>query len=193
MARTLRPARAAGKALPRLLFFTDPARTPDPAAVIARLPRGAGIVHRAFGDPEAQTSGRVLRRAAWRRGVVFLVGADAGLASRLRADGMHLPQRDGWRARGVRRARPGWILTVAAHGEAAVAAASRFGADAAVLSTVFPSASPSAGRPIGALRFAAATYRSRLPVYALGGVNAQTARRLTRSGAAGFAAIEALL
>jgi thiamine-phosphate pyrophosphorylase len=179
--------------LPRLLFFTDPARTPDPAAAIARLPRGAGVVYRAFGDPEAPRRGRALRRAAWRRGVVFIVGADAGLASRLRADGVHLPERDGWRARGLRRTRAGWILTVAAHSEAAVVAAGRFGADAAVLSAVFPSASPSAGRATGALRFAAIARRAGLPLYALGGVNAKTARRLTRSRAAGFAAVEALL
>jgi thiamine monophosphate synthase len=33
---------------------------------------------------------------------------------------------------------------------------------------------------------------ARLPVYALGGVGARTARRLAGSGAAGFAAVEAL-
>jgi len=38
--------------LPALLFFTDPARTPDPAADAANLPKGAAVVYRAFGAPE---------------------------------------------------------------------------------------------------------------------------------------------
>ena len=38
----------ARKSLPNLLFFTDPVRTPDPEAIARRLPRGAGVVVRAF-------------------------------------------------------------------------------------------------------------------------------------------------
>jgi len=192
-ARTLRPARVRGKALPRLLFFTDPARTPDPEAAIARLPRGAGVVWRAFGAPDALARGRRLARAARRRGLVFLVGADAALASRLMADGVHLPERLANRARALRRARPGWIVTAAAHSRAAIVGARRSGADASVVSPIFPSASPSAGRAIGALRFAGLVAGARTPVYALGGISATTGRRLTQSGAAGLAAIEALL
>ncbi|HVN00382.1 MAG TPA: thiamine phosphate synthase [Caulobacteraceae bacterium] len=193
MARTLRPAQARGKALPRLIFFTDPERTPDPAAVMGRLPRGAGVVYRPFGDPDAARVGRRLRTAAHRRGLVFLVGADAGLAARVAADGVHLPERAAWRARGLRRGRRGWLMTAAAHSRSAIIAARRAGADAAIVSAVFPSASPSAGPAIGAVRFAQLVRGAGLAVYALGGVNSITARRLTRSGAAGFAAIEGLL
>jgi thiamine-phosphate pyrophosphorylase len=192
-ARTLRPARVRGKALPRLFFFTDPARTPDPEAVIRRLPRGAGVIYRAFGDPDAVPKGRRLVSAARRRGLLILAGADAGLAARIGADGVHLPERTAISARGVKHARPGWIVTAAAHSEAAIVRARRAGADAVFVSPVFASASPSAGRPLGALRFAVLALRARLPVFALGGLNADTARRLTQTRPAGVAAIEALL
>jgi len=192
-ARTLRPARVRGKALPRLFFFTDPARTPDPEAVIARLPRGAGVVYRAFGDPDAVVKGRRLVRAARRHGLLVLAGADAGLAARIGADGVHLPQRRAVLARAIKRARTTWIVTAAAHSESAMVMARRCGADAVFVSTVFVSASSSAGRPIGALRFAALTVRAGLPVFALGGVNGKTARCLTQTRAAGIAAIDALL
>jgi thiamine-phosphate pyrophosphorylase len=192
-ARTLRPARVRGKALPRLFFFTDPARTPDPEAVIRRLPRGAGVVYRAFGDPGAVEKGRRLVKAARRRGLLVLAGADAALAARIGADGVHLPQRMAAKARGMKRGRPTWIVTAAAHSGAAIAQARRSGADAAFVSPVFESASPSAGRPIGPLRFAALTVSAGLPVFALGGVGASTARRLAHSRAAGMAAVEALL
>ncbi|MGH6956982.1 MAG: thiamine phosphate synthase, partial [Caulobacteraceae bacterium] len=90
-ARTLRPARARGKALPRLFLFTDPARTPDVAAAVEALPRGAGVVYRAFGAAEATAEGRRLAKIARRRGLVLLVGADARLAAAIGAAGVHLP------------------------------------------------------------------------------------------------------
>jgi thiamine-phosphate pyrophosphorylase len=176
--------------LPRLVFFTDPGRTPDAAAAIAKLPRGAGVVYRAFGDERATEVGRELARLAHARGLVLLAGADPDLAAAIGADGVHLPERMLGRARSLRRARRTWIVTCAAHSAAALVAARRAGADAAFLSPVFESRSPSAGRPIGALRFAALARAAGLPVYALGGVNAHTARRLVRSGAAGLAAVE---
>jgi thiamine-phosphate pyrophosphorylase len=179
--------------LPRLFFFTDPARTFDPEAVILRLPRGAGVVYRAFGDPGAVTEGRRLVKAARRRGLLVLAGADAALAARIGADGVHLPQRMAARAWGLKRSRPTWIVTAAAHSETAIVRARRSGADAAFVSPVFESASPSAGRPIGPLRFAALTVAAGLPVFALGGVSASTGRRLAGGHAAGLAAIEALL
>jgi len=192
-ARRLRPRRRFGKAPPRLIFFTDPLRTPDPAAVIARLPRGAGVVYRAFGAAGALAEGRRLARAARSRGVVFLVGADPALASRLMADGVHLPERLAMRAVGLRRQRPGWLVTCAAHSLAAIVQARRAGAHAVIVSPVFPSRSPSAGRPLGAIRFAALAGAAGLPVVALGGIRSDTAPQLLASGAAGLAVVEGLL
>ena len=192
MARTLRPTYVRGKALPRLFFFTDPARIADPEAVLSRLPPGAGVVYRAFGAPDAVTRGRRLARIARRRRLLLLAGADAGLAAAIGADGVHLPERGACAAAGLRRARPRWIVTCAAHSAGAIARARRAGADAVFVSPVFASASPSAGRPLGPLRFAKLVRGARLPVYALGGVNAQSARRIARSGAAGLAAVDAL-
>ena len=179
--------------MPRLFFFTDPVRTPDPEAVVRRLPRGAGVVYRAFGDPEAVREGRRLVRVARRRGVLILAGADAGLAARIGADGVHLPERRAGSAAGIRRARPGWIVTAAAHSKSAIVRARGGGVAAVFVSPVFPSSSPSAGRPLGSLRFALLIRRSGLPVYALGGINARTVRRLTHTSAIGVAAVEALL
>jgi len=180
------------KALPSLLFFTDPVRTPDPAAVAATLPAGAAVVFRAFGAADAEAVGRELRRVATARRLKLLVGADARLAAAVGADGVHLPERLAGRARALKTWRPDWIVTAAAHSERAAHLAGRAGADAAVVSAVFPSRSPSAGAPIGPVRLAAIARRAPLPVYALGGVNSKTARRLLDAGLAGLAAVDAL-
>ena len=191
-ARKLRAAGPPGKA-PALLFFTDPDRTPDPLAVARRLPRGSALVYRAFGAADALEVARALRAVTRRRGVLLLVGNDERLAAAVGADGVHLPERRLAAAGGIRAKRPSWVVTGAVHGASALKRAERAGVDAAVLSPVFPSRSPSAGRPLGPLRFAALVRSTRAPVVALGGVNARTAKRLVGSGAAGLAAVDAWL
>lgn len=180
------------KGLPHLLFFTDPARTPHPEAVAERLPRGAAIVFRSFGASDAFNRGLRLKAIARRRGLKLIVGADDRLAAALGADGVHLPERLAFRARRLKAARPGWIVTTAAHGPATARRAAAWGADGVVISAIFPSTSPSAGPPIGPLRLAAMARTVRAPVYALGGVNNETARHLIGTGLAGLAAVEAL-
>lgn len=190
---TLRAQGAARNPLPPLLFFTDPHRTPHPERVIGRLPRGSGVVFRAFGAPDAVARGLGLARQARRRGLVFLVGADTRLAVRLRADGVHLPQRMAGRAGTIAALRRRFLVTGAAHDLPAALRGWRAGVNAIVVSPVFASASTPAARPLGVLRFNALIRRVGAPAYALGGVNGRTIRRLNGSGAVGVAAIDGVL
>ncbi len=180
------------KALPALLFFTDPIRTPDPEAVALTLPRGAAIVYRTFGAPDALARARRLRRIATERGLKLLIGADAALAQAVEADGVHLPERLAHRARRLKAARPDWIVTTAAHSTMAARHGLAAGADAVVVSAIFRSNSPSAGQAIGPIRLALLVRAARGPVYALGGLNNKTARRLRDAGLVGLAAVEGL-
>ncbi len=177
--------------MPALLFFTDPQRTPDPAAVAARLPRGAAIVYRHFGAADAVAQARRLKAIARARGLMLLIGQDAALAARIGADGVHLPERLAHRATALKRAHPGWIVTSAAH---SLAAAKASLADAVVLSVALPSQSPSAAgvRALGPVRLAARVRAAGRPAYALGGINNKTARRLLDAGLVGLAAVEGL-
>jgi thiamine-phosphate pyrophosphorylase len=193
LARTaalLRRRERSRKALPALLFFTDPARTPDPEAIARTLPKGAAIVFRAFGASDAEARGLRLKTIARQRGLKLLVGADAALAQALGADGVHLPERLAHRARRLKAAHPGWIVTVAAHSTSAARRGLAAGADAVVVSAIFPSNSPSAGPAVGPMRLALLVRRAGGPVYALGGINNKTARLLKDTGLVGLAAVE---
>jgi thiamine-phosphate pyrophosphorylase len=150
------------------------------------------VVFRAFGAADALARARRLRTIAARRGLTLLIGADPGLAAACRADGVHLPERLAGRAGRLKAARPGWIVTAAAHSLPAVRRAARAGADAVVISPIFPSASRSAGRPIGARGAAAIARRAGAPVYGLGGVGNENAPFLKDTGLAGLAAVEGL-
>jgi thiamine-phosphate pyrophosphorylase len=176
-----------------VFFVTDPDRTPDPAGIAERLPRGAGVIFRGFGRPGAEGKAAALARIAGRRGLVLLIGADEAMAARVGAQGVHLPERDLARAPSIRRRHPTWLITGAAHSSLALARAKRAGLDAALLSTAFPSLSPSAGRALGPVRLAGLARGAGLPVIALGGVNGATAKRLVGTGVYGFAAVEGLL
>ena len=177
---------AAGR-LPPLLFFTDGERTPRPWETAARLPAGAAVVFRGFGAPDAMQTAQRLRAATQAGGSRLLIGADAGLAETVGADGLHLPERMADEAARLRR--PGWIITTAIHG--ARADLPLEGLDALVASPVFPTQSASA-RPVLGLEGLARVTALGLPTYALGGADAETAGRLTGSGVCGLAAVQAI-
>lgn len=182
----------ARKGLPTLLYFTDPVRTPDPEAIAERLPKGAAIVFRAFGAPDALARGARLKAIGHRRGLMLLVGADADLARRIGADGVHLPERLAHRARRLKAAHPGWLVTVAAHSERAARRGLAAGCDAVVISVAFPSRSASAGAAMGPVRLARMVRGLNGPAYGLGGITHETARRLVDAGLVGLAAVDGL-
>lgn len=169
--------------------MTDPTRTPDPAAIAARLPKGWGVIYRHFGADDRVAMATKLARICHQRGLVLLVSADPALAARIGADGVHWPE---VRLRGVRKRSPRFIETASAHSRIGIARARALRLDAALLSTVFPSRSPSGGKAMGALRFRLIAREAALPVYALGGVNERNAAHVT-THSAGWAAIDAVL
>jgi thiamine-phosphate pyrophosphorylase len=191
--------RRRGCRVPALLALTDP-RIADPVAVAARLPRGAAVVLRHYDAPDRMALAWALASVARQRGLLLLIAGDWRLAARVKADGLHLPE--GMARRGLLGPALGWrrrcqaVLTVAAHGAAGQARGVRLGADAALMSPVFPTRSHPGAPTLGVVRLAAAVWRppasARVAVVALGGVDGSTVRRLAGTGIAGVAAVTAL-
>lgn len=178
--------RAIGPGLPSVWVLTDPHRMPDPEFIANRLPRGWGMIYRHFGAPDRSDVARSLLRICRKRGCTLTIGNDPGLAKAVRADGVHWPE---WRAREARKWRGAFdIMTSACHSRLAIKRLNELPIDGILCSVVFPSRSPSAGKPMGAISFRALTRRSLLPLYALGGVNSSTAGRV--AGMAGLAMVD---
>lgn len=173
--------------IPSLYFLTDPARTPEPVDIVRTLPRGTAIIYRHFGADDRLRVARALRRVASQRGLLLLIAADPELARRVRADGVHWPE-----ARLPAHPSKLGLMTVAAHSAEAVARAAAVGADAILLSPVFPTPSHSSGRPLGLFHAAQLARAAARPVIALGGISVRTGARLPGRGFAGIAAVEAL-
>lgn len=189
-AKVSRARDPAGPALPPLLFFTDPDRTPRPWETAARLPAGSGVVFRHFGRADARETALRLREATRGRNGLLLIGLDAVLAEAVDADGVHLPERALDQATGLTAARPDWIITGAAHSRTALGTP---GLDALIASPVFRAGGVSSGRPaLGLTTFASWIETAPCPVYALGGIDCGNARGLIGSGACGIAGVSAI-
>lgn len=177
--------------LPLLIALTDPARMPDPAMALAALPRGSGLIWRSYETRPTREALTDLSRRARRGGLLLLVAGEAQQGPMV---GAHFPERallGGKRARSSTRTRT--LVTAAAHSERAVIRAAQAGVDAVLISPVFATESHVGAQTLGLIRFAQlARLASRLGLaaYALGGVtNPSALRRLSGSGAHGFAGI----
>ena len=177
-------------ALPPLLFFTDPDRTPHPWETAARLPAGAAVVFRHFGRPDALETARRLREVTAARGVQLLIGLDADLAVAVGAAGRHQAERALVQAQALRVSHPQWLITGAAHAGSALGNPDLH---ARVLSPVFEAGgASSATRALGLAAFSAQAAAASCPVYALGGIGAKNARSLIGSGACGIAGVSSI-
>jgi thiamine-phosphate pyrophosphorylase len=171
-------------ALPWVWLISD-ARIDDRLdAAIDRLPRGSGLVFRHYHLPTAERRARFdqLTRRARRRGhCIVLAGmpAQARLWSAIGAYGS-----------AARLARgPAMLRLVTVHSLRELGQANRMRADAVLLSPVYTTRSHPGGRTLGAVRFRLLAERSNVPVIALGGMSAGSARSL---GWERWAAIESL-
>ncbi|MFZ2468835.1 MAG: thiamine phosphate synthase [Parvibaculum sedimenti] len=165
--------------LPTLILMTDATRAPDPAEALACAPKGAAVIYRAYGLSPIYADLVRLGRMARRKGVRLLIAGNLQAV----ADGAHFPEyiiRQSTERRFAGRARPGFLVTAAAHSERAVIAAARAGADAVLISPVFATRSHPGAKPLGPVRFARLAVMAHvrgLAVYALGGMTTDDARR----------------
>ena len=139
-----------------------------------------------------------LRLVTRANGAKLVVNGNVKLARDIGADGVHLGKGAGSVAR-AREILPRAWVSVSAHSDGAVRRGMEDGADAVLVSPVFPSRPPSVyagakeGRGMGALRSAHAVAAGRMLVYALGGVDADNAGACAEAGADGVAVVRALL
>jgi len=179
--------------LPALILMTDEKRFPDPYPAAKLLPKGSAIILRHTDANARATLAENLSRIARRRGLILLIANDGPLAARFGCQGVHLSEAQAHEAAHLRALHPSWLITAAAHSARAVARAHLCGADAVLLAAPFPTESHVGRAPLGATRFNLIARSARLPVYALGGINARNMRALGGPRLSGIAAIEALV
>lgn len=136
--------------LPRLWLMTDERQGERLWRALERLPKGSGVVFRHYGleRGERRRLFERVRRVARRRRLLLLSGG--------RGNG----------------------LTASAHNLRELRTAERSGARLVFLSPAFATRSHPGARALGPVRFGLISSQARVPVIALGGVDARKARRL---------------
>jgi thiamine-phosphate pyrophosphorylase len=137
---------------------------------------------------------RELREICRRYHVPILINGRIDVALAAGADGVHLPS-DGVSLADARKLLgPSKLIGVSTHSAAEITRAEAFGADFAVFGPVFAPISKGAyAAPCGVDGLTAACRAASIPVFALGGISAARVPELRDSGAAGVAAIGAVL
>ena len=127
-----------------------------------------------------------------RYGVPFIVNDDLDVALASGADGVHVGQNDLPVAEVRRRAGRRLIVGVSAHDPEQARLAEAGGADYLGAGAVFGSATKADATPLSYAGLQAVCRAVRIPVVAIGGVNACNIRELRGSGAAGAAVVSAI-
>jgi hypothetical protein len=168
-----------GIGLPRLLVLTDTARGYNLTKQMALWPAGTAFIERTYGDEVS-----VLPKTD----AFHLATCTPKRARNQHLDGVHWPNKQ---LRHRRRSHVvGLLETTSAHSGREITKARRSGIKSVLVSSIFSSQSASAGKPIGPTRLAILCRRfPELTIYALGGVDFSTAKRLTRTGVYGIAAV----
>lgn len=168
------------QSVPCLVLISDARNDAALERALARLPRGSVLVYRHYHLPPAERRLRFerLKRVARAHGIRII---GARVPQRWGADGVYGSAREIAGKQGLRLA--------TAHSLTEIGAAVRAGADAVLLSPVFPTRSHPGDAVLGPVRFCMIARQSPIPVIALGGMTAGRAATLPVHG---WAAIDGL-
>ena len=179
-------------AFPWFVALTDP-RVPNFLTSVPHLPTGSAVILRHYDAPDREALAQHLRRLTQQHGVLLFIAGDEHLAQRCRANGLHLPT---WKLETVTPATCrhwqqtyGWRLTAAVHTGTTLETACQLGVDAVLVSPIFPTKSHPDHPGIGVETLSRIISPARVPVLALGGINATTVPRLQGRGLWGIAGI----
>ncbi|MEE0799850.1 MAG: thiamine phosphate synthase [Gemmiger sp.] len=164
-------------------------------AVRAALDGGATFVQlreKALDPADLLAEARQLAALCHARHVPFVVDDNVEIALAAGADGVHVGQSD----MAARRARallgPDRILGVSAHNPAEALAAEADGADYLGCGAAFATSTKKDAHPVTAQTMRAVTAAVRIPVVAIGGIDAHNLPELAGRGLAGVAVVSAL-
>lgn len=159
--------------LPELWLLSDARNDGALERVLKRLPRGSGFVFRHYHLEPGERIARFrrLRRICRGRGHLAVLADSALTAREWGADGVYGAPLALWPTRRILR-------VATAHNLREMAQANRVGADAVMLSAVFPTRSHPGAPSLGPVRFRLLARHAVMPVIALGGMNVRAAKRL---------------
>ena len=180
------------KALPALFFFTNRHQFADIFEIIKSFPKSSvAIIVREYDLPYEERLEFVLKikKIALEKDLLVLVGKDLKLALEAEIDGLHISDRNVISQKNLCRKNPNFIITKSCHSEIEVIKAGNSGFDAIFFSPIFTTKTHPNQKPAGVLALSKIALKSKIPLYALGGIGPCNLRRLRNCKISGIAGI----
>lgn len=176
--------------LPSLIFITDVEKVKNIFMTIENLPKDTLVIIRDYNHPEREIYAEKIAAICKKRRLKFLVAGDLKLAKKLKANGVHLREDMAkdiriWRLKNSKQ-----IITISAHSASAIQKIQNYNVDAILLSPVFPTSTHPCALSLGIKNFKNLSKQSKIPVYALGGVDKENVEKLEQCNIAGIAGID---
>ncbi len=179
--------------LPKVIIIFDDELFDRKKLLKLKIPKKSAFLLRSYETKKRKKIAKQLLKFCKMKKIKLLIGSDIKLAEDINAHGIHFPEymikkkKINWIR--IKNAKPNkkWIITTAAHNVQALKKAEDLNIDAVLLSPVFPSKSHPNSKSLGLNKFSKIVKKTKLPIYALGGINIKNVKSLIETDIIGYA------
>ncbi len=185
--------RSKNKKLPKVIIIFDDNLFDKKKLLKLKIPKKAAFLLRSYETKKRKKIAKQLLKFCKMKKIKLLIGSDIKLAEDINADGIHFPEymvkknKINWIGIKNVKFKKKWIITTAVHSIDSLKKAEVLHIDAALLSPVFPSKSHPNNKSLGINKFSKIVKKTKLPIYALGGINIKNVKSLIETDIIGYA------
>ena len=180
--------------LPKIIIIFNEEDFDEKKFLNLKIPKQAAFLLRSYKAKSRKKIAKQLLKFCKMKKLKLLIASDIKLAEDINAHGVHFPEYMikkkniiNWVIVKNIKLRKNWIITTAVHSLQGIKNAEFFDIDAALLSPVFPSKSHKHKKNLGINKFSKIVKKTKLPIYALGGINIKNIKSLLRTDIIGYA------
>ena len=182
------------KKLPKIIIIFDDKKFTIKKFKLLKIPRDSAILFRSYNIINRKKIAKELLKFCRMNGLKLLISSDIKMAREINADGIHLPEymvynqsKINWKNFKIWKQKFKWLVTAAAHNKKTLFKVSEHKIDAFLISPVFSTKSHPNNTQLGVNKLIQWVHQSKIPIYALGGINLKNIQSLKKSGIIGFA------
>ena len=180
--------------LPKIIIIFNEDDFDEKKFLNLKIPKESAFLLRSYKAKGRKKIAKQLLKFCKMKKLKLLIASDIKLAEDINAHGVHFPEYMikkkniiNWVIVKNIKLRKNWIITTAVHSLQAIKNAEFFDIDAALLSPVFSSKSYPNKKNLGINKFSKIVKKTKLPIYALGGINIKNIKSLLRTDIIGYA------
>ena len=185
--------RSKNNKLPKVIIIFDDELFNKKKLLKLKIPKKSAFLLRSYQTKKRKKIAKQLLKFCKMKKIKLLIGSDIKLAKDINAHGVHFPEymikenKINWIGIKNIKYRKKWIITTAAHSIRSLKKVEGLDIDAALLSPVFISKSHPNNKCLGLNKFSKIVKKTKLPIYALGGINIKNVKSLIETDIIGYA------